>query len=288
MDKEQTFNFINDNKKKFYNIKNIQIKNNKLKQFILENNLNINIQLNDNYYDNMKNILINLKNYNNDDIKCLNNKCVNETEYIGWCQHNKNHNRFGFKLFCCIECKNTWWSNKQITSNTSLRMTEESRKISYDKLSKNVKNRIKNGTWTPNITNSWAGSKVQLNINNNVLYYRSSWDAFFHLCNQNLNYEYTRIQYQYKNNWHNYITDFTDIYNKIIYEIKPEGNLVIGKNKAKFKYAEQWCLENDYKFIIITNDWFKQNYTNNIKLLDNQEDKDIIIKRLKRQFENEN
>lgn len=112
-------------------------------------------------------------------------------------------------------------------------------------------------------------------------------DAFFHLCNQHLEYEKLVIQYEYKNSWHNYITDFVDHKNKIFYEIKPDSNLIIGKNKVKFEYANKWAIDNNYQFKIISNIWFKENFNKYSNLLNNQKDKELIIKRLK-QFNNEN
>lgn len=44
-------------------------------------------------------------------------------------------------------------------------MTEESIKAAKEKLSNKLKNAIKNGKFTPNVTNSWCHSKISIGIN---------------------------------------------------------------------------------------------------------------------------
>lgn len=203
--------------------------------------------------------------------------------------HEKLNKSEEFNKVCSKKCRYDIVSQKQSGSNnTCHRMTAESKASMCSKNSIKMKEHIKNGTFKPCITNSWAGSMVTLNIDNNYIDYRSSWDAFFHLCNQHLEYEKLVIEYKYKDNYHNYITDFVDHVNKKVYEIKPDSNLAIGKNLAKFEAATKWANENNYEFIIIGNDWFSNNYSNYKYLLDTQdeENKNKIVHRLK-QFNNE-
>ena len=60
-------------------------------------------------------------------------------------------------------------------------MTEESIKAAKEKLS----NTIKNGKFTPNVTNSWCHSKISIGINETQkISVRSSWEALFLLLNK--------------------------------------------------------------------------------------------------------
>lgn len=220
------------------------------------------------------------------DIRCNNTNCFNNIEikeYLGFLPDKKYITKY-----CSLNCKNFCASERQMgINNTSHRMSIETRNNAKNKQSITMKKKIADGSFIPNITNSWAGSKVKLLINNEYKNYRSSWDAFFHLCNQKLEYEKCVIPYIYKGNKHNYIIDFIDRDNKIIYEIKPDAIKNRDINLIKFDYANKWCKVNDYKFVIIDNKWFKENFTKNINLLEGQECKTIIEKRLK-QFKNEN
>lgn len=143
-------------------------------------------------------------------LKCDNPLCNNEKKYVKFLLDNARY-KYGFKKYCSTDCLHKHRSIKQTgKNNTCHKITKEQREDMNYRQSQCVKNKIKNGTFTPNITNSWAGSKVKLFINNTKQYYRSSWEAFFHLCNNNLLYEKLRVKYNYKNNWHNYILDFVD------------------------------------------------------------------------------
>lgn len=179
------------------------------------------------------------------------------------------------------------WNQNGINKNQNLI------KSASNKQSLTMKKKIADGLWTPAVTNSWAGSKCCLSLNNKFIFYRSSWEAFFHLCNQNLKYEKLIIQYVFQNEEKNYITDFVDLDKKIIYEIKPASelnsmkNARSGVNKAKFEYAIEWCKDNGYKFKIISDNWYINNFNKFKHLLNEQQDKEIILKRLK-QFNNEN
>lgn len=124
------------------------------------------------------------------------------------------------------------------------------------KMSIIMKEKIKNGTFTPNITNSWTKKNIEIMIGGNIVKCRSSWEAAFWILNPTLQYEKLRIQYQFNNEFHTYIVDFIDFENKIIYEIKPKNLCETEKNICKFKSAQNWCNENGWKFKIISNDYF--------------------------------
>ena len=114
---------------------------------------------------------------------------------------------------------------------------------------------------------------------------RSTWEAYFQLFNTNLIYEKVVIPYLYKDIEHNYIVDFVDYENKILYEIKPLSNKDNEIVKVKTKYGRRWCKLNGYKYVLITDKWFVENYNENLVI--GQPDEVKIIKNL-RQFKNEN
>jgi len=146
-------------------------------------------------------------------------------------------------------------------NNTRFNRSEEDWKKSYKKQSISIKEKIKNGEFTPCVTNSWANSKCCLQIDGFDKFYRSSWDAAFQILNPDCEYETLRIQYisPKDNQQHSYIVDFIDNENKIIYEIKPDSNKNDEIVKAKEHAAKLWCKENNYIFKFISNDWFKKN-----------------------------
>lgn len=153
--------------------------------------------------------------------------------------------------------KNLSESRKGI-NNPVHKQTKETR----DKMALNnsikMKEKILKGEFTPNITNSWANSKCRLKLADNI-YVRSSWEAVFYILNPNCLYEKIRIEYLYKDKRYIYITDFVDIDNKIIYEIKPNSEKNNGKYKEKIKALKKWCSLNNFNYKIISNDWFKEN-----------------------------
>lgn len=79
-------------------------------------------------------------------------------------------------------------------------------------------------------------------------------------------YEETIIPYvsSKDNKIHNYIVDFTDKENKTIYEVKPSSRQIDQLNVDKFKYAEEWCIENGYTFEIIDEFYLRDNTTTEI------------------------
>ena len=122
-----------------------------------------------------------------------------------------------------------------------------------------MKAKILDGSFTPCITNSWANSKCKLYINGQ--FYRSSWEAAFQILNPSCIYEKTRIKYVSPRDKkeHTYIIDFTNNIEKILYEIKPSSNIDNDITQAKCEAAHKWADNNGYKFLLITNIWFKEN-----------------------------
>jgi len=196
----------------------------------------------------------------------------------------------GYSKFCSKDCLYKWRSVNMIgEKNNIYKATPETLKEMGKKNSIRIKKSIAEGKFTPCVTNSWAKSRCIVEITQgniiNKIKCRSSWDAYFQIRNPELLYERIRIPYVIKNELHNYIVDFVDIKNKIIYEIKPEGLCDLELNQIKFKAALDWCETNQYTFNIISNEWFETNYDES--LLKGQPD-EYKIKRLLKQFKNEN
>jgi hypothetical protein len=228
----------------------------------------------------------NIKNYPGisipDFIKNVKDLLYYMDENLGKCERNQCNNkklkcpdRWKLRKFCSRKCADLDYSEKQMGSlNTSHRMSNESRINMGLKISSKINKRILEGKFTPNITNSWAKSKVRVEINNEIKFVRSSWEAYFYILNPNLYYELIRIPYfdlkskKYKN----YITDFCDQEKKIIYEIKPKSK--IPENKQKIDSAKEWCKNNSYTYNIITQEWIVSRYDKNI--LSSQPDGDRI------------
>mgnify|MGYP000874613176 CR=1 FL=1 len=220
-------------------------------------------------------------------LKDINCKCK-----LDGCNNRKifNYNRadrteYGFYDYCSPKCYNKYLSNRQLGSNNSShKMSIESFNSMRSKNSIIMKDKIKSGLFKPNITNSWAKSRVSLILNDVKITYRSSWDAFFNLVNPNLLYEKIIIEYIHDGMRYNYIVDFVDYENKIIYEIKPSGFKDFNKNISKEKYAIEWCRVNNYRYYMIDEKWYIENYTRYKYLLDDQPEGDEIKRKL-RQFD---
>jgi hypothetical protein len=208
------------------------------------------------------------------DKKCKNSKC-NRSRKIGSLFPNRIdfinvEKKYGIYKFCDnTSCNYESISHRQSgESNTCHRMTEKSFKSMCLKNSLKMKQNIKEGKFIPNITNSWAKSRCDIEFyrNNDIVKIktRSTWDAYFQLYNQNIFYEKLIITYKINKEEHNYIVDFVDYDNKIIYEIKPNSTINTPKNKAKIRYARKWAKNNGYKLIIINDNWFRKNYDENL------------------------
>lgn len=272
--KDEIYELINKNKFIIFN--NKKNKEKRFLSFLIDNNIALPIEVN------IYNTISYLKNI---DIKCKIDNCSNNRIFLGI--RNDNKTEFGFKKFCSKECEYKGISIRQRGSNnTCHRMTEESFKSMCNKNSIIMKNKIKNGEFTPNITNSWNKGTSYLIINNKKNKYRSSWEAFFHLCNNHLEYEKLRIEYKLDGSKHNYIVDFIDYKNRKLYEIKPYSQLDRKIVKIKEEYCLKWCDKNSYQLIFITEDWYIENFGKLKKLLDEQPDGKNIYKKLRKFDEN--
>lgn len=191
------------------------------------------------------------------------------------------------QTLCGVKCQLVLASERMKVKNPSIThpISIETRK----RISKRIRESIANGTFTPCITNSWANSKV--NIKEFGCSFRSSWEAYFYLkmkkSGHNILHENVRIKYydSILNKTRTYITDFVDYDNKIIYEIKPNGCIDTQNVKDKEYAAKQYCNENGYQFVFISNDWFYENYNESIIYeYDISEENKNKLKKLLNQF----
>lgn len=270
MTKSEIYDYINKNKMKYLG-SNIGSYDEKLDVLITKENLDVPVSGAQNIYD-----------YLTD----------SKGKYCECCGDENKFKTFssGYHRFCSKKCLYSWRSDNMMGEKNNIhKASPETLKEMGRKNSIRMKESISNGTFSPNATNSWARSRCIVNIkrNNELINIkcRSSWDAFFQLKNQNLYYEKIRIPYFLNGIFHNYIVDFVDIENKIIYEIKPEGLTDNEINQIKFKSAYDWCSTNGYTFKIISNDWFIDNYDESLLIGQPDEDK---LRRLLNQFKNEN
>lgn len=251
-DKHNLFNFLfTVNKMKIFNIKiediNIDKVFNKFKVF--------------NEYKKIKleDLILFLVERNN---ICFNKNCKEKTSFerIGKIDP-KNSKDYSHTIFCSKKC---------LHENRSIEMTEDNPVYKIKNVEEWKKNlsigtlkSIENGTFTPNITNSWTNFKTKIKGKS----YRSTWEAFFHVSNKHLEYEKIRLPYKYKGKKHVYIVDFVDRKTKILYEIKPDSEKRKDLNIIKENTAIEWCTVNGYTYKIISNDWFHKNYPKNKHLL---------------------
>ena len=138
--------------------------------------------------------------------------------------------------------------------------------IQREKQSITMKRMIMDGHYTPNITNSWTNWEAFIDIDGKIKRFRSSWEACFWFCNQNLEYENVRIP----RDSGCYISDFFDESAKVMYEIKPKNryNIEIDKMNALSSY----CEANDLNFKWINEDNILE-YLDIDKILENESSK---------------
>lgn len=121
---------------------------------------------------------------------------------------------------------------------------------SAKKQSKTLKEKIKKGEFTPNITNSWTKWDAKIILpNGETKKFRSSWEACFWFSNKHLQYEKIRIPYEVDGENKIYIADFFDEENNIVYELKPKSHWM--KQNKKLQGAINYCVTNDIDFIWI-------------------------------------
>lgn len=263
------YNYINKNKMSFLGVNSKFNKYEKFKNWYIGNRYDFNIPIEE--LHSMEDLYLYL---------------LGESKKYCECGKSNKFRRFseGYSKFCSSLCLFNWRSNKmQGANNAWYKTSEETKKSIAKKVSVKIKSRILDGSFTPAVTNSWARSRCKVKINRNgkniIVLCRSSWEAYFQLLNPNLIYERIRIPYQYGDLIRNYIVDFVDLDNNILYEIKPESNKELKINKLKIEAALAWSINNRYEYKIISNDWFIKHYDETILL-----GQDKKLKRLLKQF----
>lgn len=119
---------------------------------------------------------------------------------------------------------------------------------SKDKKSKIMKQKILDGSFTPNSNNRnthWDSS-----FDNKK--FRSSWEAIYYSLHTEAIYESLRIPYNYNNKNYVYIVDFINHNTRAAIEIKPFALLNKDREKSKIVALKQWCYDNNYTMVIIT------------------------------------
>lgn len=127
-----------------------------------------------------------------------------------------------------------------------------------EKRSFQLKEKILDGRFTPNITNSWTHRESKID----GIPFRSSFEALFHLYNncfknKKIVFEKLRIKYKFENKTSIYIIDFIDYNNQQVFEIKPKNLTENAKNIAKRNALLEWCVINHYEYYEITEDQLK-------------------------------
>lgn len=230
------------------------------------------------------------------DKKCKMEGCDNIRKQFGILPNRHKYNNcstsYGIYKYCGEECNYKSIQERQMGDrNTSHRMSNKTKERVRKNNSEIMKNKIRNGEFIPCVTNSWARSRCNIQFERNgelvKLKTRSTWEAFYQLANPELLYESVVIPYVFDGVDKNYIVDFVDVENKILYEIKPNSERNSKIVKVKEKYARKWCNENRYKYEIIGDEWFFENFKKYSYLINGQEDFDKLNRNLK-QFKNEN
>lgn len=192
-------------------------------------------------------------------VYCIKND-INDLVYCGFCGKRIPFNGRTYTKYCSKTCNN---KSRLGENNPCHKQSKETKLRSIEKQSNTMKKKIQSGEYTPIATNAWANSRVKIKTNvvcGDIKCFRSTWEALFWIMNVDLEYEKIRIPYEHEQVFHNYITDFQDYENRIIYEVKPHSQLKTNaKVKSKEKAAKLWCEENGWEFVYITEDWFKAN-----------------------------
>jgi hypothetical protein len=91
--------------------------------------------------------------------------------------------------------------------------------------------------------------------------YRSTWEAIFKMIQEvygnAIEYEPLRVKYQIDGRWRNYIPDFVDTNNRIVYEIKPDCRMESLEVQLKDESLLVWCTENGYNRVFVSETYFR-------------------------------
>lgn len=115
-----------------------------------------------------------------------------------------------------------------------------------------MKNKIKNGEFTPNSNNRNTHWDSHYDGNK----YRSSWEALYHASDQAAEYETLRIPYNINGVERIYIVDFVNHSTKKAIEVKPKSQLQ--NCYEKIEALKEWCYNNNYEMIIADEDYLQK------------------------------
>lgn len=186
--------------------------------------------------------------------------------------------------FCNHACYHNCLTNKKLRAKLFPNINNDDQR---KRQSETMKEKIRNGSFTPAVTNSWCHSRIKYAKD---LYFRSSWEYAFYLImvarGYTLYYEKLRIPYisPLTNTNRIYIVDFIDYENKIVYEIKPETVYTL-ETIAKENALKTWCTINEYTYMLCGSRFLMDN-KDILKLeLDVCPHKELMLKRLKKILE---
>lgn len=149
-------------------------------------------------------------------------------------------------------------SKKMIVFNQTPQGKENIRKKAINQ-SCIMREKIKNGEFTPCITNSWTHRSAIININETIYKFRSTWEAVVYVYYRFIiisiiEYEKIRIQYIDKaNKLRNYIVDFIIDDNKLL-EVKPIERISDPNEILKIQAGFDYANKNNMSYILCTND----------------------------------
>ena len=163
---------------------------------------------------------------------------------------------------------NIW--NKGLTKETDSRLQKVSKQRTgegnpmfghrhSDEYKKNasviMKENIKSGKFTPNVKNS----RTHWQVIYKGKVFRSSWEAAWFALNPHYEYETKRISYWLNGVERIYIVDFYDPKTNTLVEVKPAEHTYGEVFEAKKSWAEKWAVENNGKYIVVTQQYLKDN-----------------------------
>lgn len=140
-------------------------------------------------------------------------------------------------------------------NNTVHRQTTETKAQSAKNISTTMKARIKSGDITPNVQNS----RTHWQVTYQGKRFRSSWEAAWFALNQHYEYETKRISYWINGVEKIYIVDFYDPATNTLVEVKPAEHTYGEVFEAKKLWAERWAGENNGKYVVVTQQYLKDN-----------------------------
>ena len=172
----------------------------------------------------------------------------------------KEHRRvcgFGWKngwaLTCSEECRQMLSSVRQMgENNTSHKISQEDKKLSHMKQSNTMRNKILDGSFTPNSQNYLTHKMIGFLWDGKMRKVRSLWEMIYWIKNPNLQYESVRIKYfdTKSNRERVYITDFHDAITNTIIEVKPK------KYQPTLTDKRIAVVAAGYNYLVVDEDYF--------------------------------